>query len=37
MDTRFNSFYREDLHPFVEAMQVRSYHIKPITGANLLT
>ena len=21
MDTRFNSFYREDLHPFVEAMQ----------------
>ena len=23
MDTRFNSFYREETHPFVEAMQVR--------------
>ena len=22
MDTRFNSFYRENLHPFVDAMVV---------------
>ena len=22
LDTRFNSFYREDMHPFVDAMQV---------------
>jgi len=22
LDTRFNSFYRQDLHPFIDAMQV---------------